>query len=153
MYDFPSPDGFSSPEGFPSPEGDSDLNGDPAFNHESLEGEFAVRMNPMFLDPDTLYSDLSPAYSFLAGHSEWDSEPADRVDARACVAGWLIERMGAAGRRFDEDLPRYLQLGTGQWCGAEFATLFPIRSAALIYAREFGYEPGRNVRLVWHRKQ
>lgn len=75
------------------------------------------------------------------------------IESRACTEGWLIERMGNdAESRLGCDPPRYLQIGTGQWCGAPYATLFPQQSAANAYAKEFGYEVGRNVRLVWHRK-
>ena len=84
--------------------------------------------------------------------SRWNSGEID--DVTAFVAGWLIERIGDdLSTRLCGDPPRYLQLGTGQWCPAEYATLFPQQSTALIYAREFGYVPGRDVRLAWHRKR
>ena len=85
--------------------------------------------------------------------SRWNlSQFAD--ESTPCVEGWLIERIGTdAATRLGCDPPRYLQLGTGQWCAAEYATLFPLQSTALAYAKEFGYIPGDNVRLAWHRKR
>jgi hypothetical protein len=59
--------------------------------------------------------------------------------------GWLIERCPTIE---DEGERRYLQIGTGQWCGAVYATLFPIRETAVIYAVEFGYEIGRSAKVV-----
>ena len=70
-----------------------------------------------------------------------------------CTAGWLIERIGTEAARLGCDPPRYLQIGTGQWCAAEYATLFPLQSTAAVYAKEFGYEIGHQVRVIWHRKK
>ena len=58
--------------------------------------------------------------------------------------GWLIERCGPSG----PGEKRYLQIGTGQWCGAAYATVFPQPSTAELYAVDFGYEPGKSVRVV-----
>jgi hypothetical protein len=75
-------------------------------------------------------------------------------DTAPCCEGWLIQRVGIdAEVRPGMDPPRYLQIGTGQWCGAEYATLFPIQSSALVYVKEFGFEVGRHVRVIWHRKE
>lgn len=88
---------------------------------------------------------------------EFDSRPWETdqrgFEPRLSWEGWLIERIGTDGEsRFGGCPPRYLQIGTGQWCGARYATLFPLQSAAMIYAKEFGYRVGFDVRVVWYRK-
>ncbi len=70
--------------------------------------------------------------------------------AKGLTKGWLIE---LSHRRTDpgktEASPRrFLQIGTGQWCGAEYATLFPLRRTAITYAREFGLLVDREVQIV-----
>ncbi len=60
-----------------------------------------------------------------------------RPQQQPVTEGWLIQRCGHVG---DEGERRYLQIGTGQWCGAIYATLFPLRETAITYAIEFGYE-------------
>ncbi len=67
-------------------------------------------------------------------HSERDFEP--------IIEGWLIHRIDTDCRE------RYLQIATGQWCPDVYATLFPVQSAAKIYADEFGYEVGVDVEIV-----
>lgn len=59
--------------------------------------------------------------------------------------GWVIE-----GRRADDGQPtgRFLQIGTGQWCPQEYATVFPLRKTAVVYACEFGYSVGHNANVV-----
>jgi len=59
--------------------------------------------------------------------------------------GWVIE-----GQRSKDGSPtgRYLQIGTGQWCPQQYATVFPIRQTAVIYANEFGYSVGHNACVV-----
>ncbi len=84
--------------------------------------------------------------------------PSDAAISRRCrdgspAEGWLIERIGhPAKTQFRQELPRFLQIGTGQWCSAEYATWFPLQSAAQVYAKEFGYKTDRDVRVVWQRK-
>jgi hypothetical protein len=51
----------------------------------------------------------------------------------------------------DDSLRRFLQIGTGQWCGAQYATLFPLRRTAIAYAREFGLLVDGGVQIVEHR--
>lgn len=58
--------------------------------------------------------------------------------------GWLIRRQTAG----DCDQPLYLQIGTGQWCAAQYATLFPLRRTAVTYAIDFGYSPGETAEIV-----
>ncbi|QDT12583.1 hypothetical protein [Planctomycetes bacterium K23_9] len=59
--------------------------------------------------------------------------------------GWVIE-----GRRPQDGSPtgRFLQIGTGQWCPQQYATVFPIRQTAIVYANEFGYCVGHNACVV-----
>lgn len=70
--------------------------------------------------------------------------------AKGLTKGWLIERAsrGKEGGGTDGSLRRYLQIGTGQWCGAEFATLFPLRRTAITYAREFGLLVEQEAQIV-----
>lgn len=62
------------------------------------------------------------------------------IDDPPKTEGWLIEGAAAhpEGRKGQAPRRRFLQIGTGQWCGAQYATRFPRRSTALAYAREFG---------------
>ncbi|MFK8111332.1 MAG: hypothetical protein AB8B91_03995 [Rubripirellula sp.] len=93
---------------------------------------------------------------------DWDQLYADAGEADSIVAGWLIQRTtkavsdvrGPVGKRPEAvitDEPQFLQIGTGQWCSAKYATLFPLASAAEVYAEEFGYVLGYHVKLVKHR--
>ncbi|MDF1840920.1 MAG: hypothetical protein P1U77_05755 [Rubripirellula sp.] len=88
----------------------------------------------------------------------WKMTPADASNSQRCcdgspAEGWLIERIGHPARaKFDDDSPRFLQIGTGQWCSADYATWFPLQSAAQVYAKEFGYQADRDVRVVWQRR-
>ena len=63
--------------------------------------------------------------------------------------GWVIE-----GFRDDDgqSTGRFLQIGTGQWCPCEYATVFPLKETAMVYAHEFGYSIGRNARIVRFRR-
>ena len=70
-----------------------------------------------------------------------------RADLRPLTEGWLIERFGAG-----DSERRFLQIGTGQWCGAPYATLFPLRRTAMIYAAEFGFAIGSTARIIRYRK-
>ena len=60
-------------------------------------------------------------------------------------SGWVIER-----RRPEDGQPtgRFLQIGTGQWCPQQYATIFPLRKTAIVYAHEFGYSIGHNAMIV-----
>lgn len=82
----------------------------------------------------------------------WGHRGSETGEGNRIREGWLIQRVNSTDDvRGCRDVPRFLQIGTGQWCGARYATLFPVRSAALIYAREFGYGVGHTVRIVRHR--
>lgn len=81
---------------------------------------------------------------------------------RSKAEGWLIEYVGGhdptgARPNLDPSIDfgsricserRFLQIGTGQWCGAEYATLFPMRRTAVIYAREFGLLADRSALIT-----
>ena len=81
----------------------------------------------------------------------WDEQGAESGDVKGIVDGWLIQSMEAAESRIVATEAIYLQIGTGQWCSADYATLFPLRSTAIVYAKEFGYVVGHTVRIVKHR--
>lgn len=81
----------------------------------------------------------------------WDEQDADSGDVMGIADGWLIQSVDAAQARIVARVAVYLQIGTGQWCSADYATLFPLRSAAIVYAKEFGYVVGDSVRIVKRR--
>lgn len=66
-------------------------------------------------------------------------------DSTATKAGWLIE---ACDPQNERNKGRFLQLGTGQWCPAQSATVFFIKETAMTYAREFGYSLGHSAKVV-----
>ncbi|MGB7345441.1 MAG: hypothetical protein WBD20_14600 [Pirellulaceae bacterium] len=72
--------------------------------------------------------------------SNRDSQPDFRLPH-----GWLIE-----GRRVQDGSPtgKFLQIGTGQWCPQQYATVFPLRQTAIVYAHEFGYSVGHSAFVV-----
>ena len=87
----------------------------------------------------------------------WDIQESEMAESVAIVDGWLIQHTQSS---IDESLhrsrgqrcePQFLQIGTGQWCSAEYATLFPMMSAAVTYAKEFGFVIDENVKIVRHR--
>ncbi|NND98349.1 MAG: hypothetical protein HKN47_13590 [Pirellulaceae bacterium] len=73
-----------------------------------------------------------------------DRQDSSPTDSRP-VQGWVIE-----GRRTDDGQPtgRFLQIGTGQWCPQQYATVFPLRQTAIVYAHEFGYSVGHSAYIV-----
>ena len=77
-------------------------------------------------------------------------QPNAQSPAKGLTKGWLIERIDFLGtEQADCDSNRrFLQIGTGQWCGAPYATLFPMRRTAIAYTREFGLAVDRKVRIV-----
>ncbi|QDT07124.1 hypothetical protein K227x_55490 [Rubripirellula lacrimiformis] len=96
----------------------------------------------------------------------WDDQASDdqacfdQNDWKVTQGGYLIQRLTP----LDLDLNqapdaaessvaeyRFLQIGTGQWCSAVHATVFPQPSTAEAYAWEFGYVIGRHARVV-HRR-
>ena len=81
----------------------------------------------------------------------WDAQDADSGDVMGIADGWLIQSVDAAQARIVARGEVYLQIGTGQWCSADYATLFPFRSTAIVYAKEFGYVVGHSVRIVKRR--
>ena len=67
-------------------------------------------------------------------------------------SGWLIAREdanSAANSAANGDAPRCLQLATGQWCSPNYATWFPVASAAILYASELGREVGRSTKIIF----
>jgi hypothetical protein len=81
----------------------------------------------------------------------WDEKQAETGDFGHLAEGWLIGwSLPATDQRFTL-VPRFLQIGTGQWCAAEYATLFPARTTAETYAREFGIPLNKSVRIMRHR--
>jgi len=55
----------------------------------------------------------------------WDEQQAETGHLGRPLAGWLIEwKLPAADQRFTL-IPRFLQIGTGQWCAAEYRPFFP----------------------------
>jgi hypothetical protein len=79
----------------------------------------------------------------------WDRQTADVCEDYDLQGGWLIQKLGSdprSGAHHDRRI--YLQIGNGQWCDPEFATLFPTTSAATAYAQRFGYAVGQTVEIV-----
>ncbi|KAA5540028.1 hypothetical protein FYK55_22175 [Roseiconus nitratireducens] len=70
--------------------------------------------------------------------------------------GWLIARpirprdvrvavgVSPSGPRIE-----CLQIATGQWCPPEYATWFPVRSAAVMYAHDMGYQLRQDVQILY----
>ncbi|MDB4676604.1 hypothetical protein OAF09_00090 [bacterium] len=59
----------------------------------------------------------------------------------AIATKWLIEGPSLPQPKHQakaSERRRFLQIGTGQWTALEYATQFPRRQTAIIYAREFG---------------
>ena len=81
----------------------------------------------------------------------WDEQGSESGGVNGIADGWMIQAIQATKPRVLASEPVHLQIGTGQWCTADYATLFPLRSAAIVYAKEFGYEVGVTVRIVKHR--
>ena len=81
----------------------------------------------------------------------WDQQVPEAAEVKGYADGWMIQSIQEKESPLVSVEPVHLQIGTGQWCSARYATLFPVRSAALIYAREFGYVVGETVRIVKHR--
>jgi hypothetical protein len=70
--------------------------------------------------------------------------------------GWLIARLAggerSAAASTGEEGVRYLQVGTGQWCPAESATWFPLRSAAAAYAADLCRQGASRVAIVFRQR-
>lgn len=87
----------------------------------------------------------------------WDVQESEMAEAMRIVDGWLIQTSpSSSGVIFRANPkhasePKFLQIATGQWCSAEYATLFPLMSAAETYAKEFGFDIGTDVKIVRHR--
>ena len=79
----------------------------------------------------------------------WDGQTAEVCEGYDLQGGWLIQKRGSDPRSSSLRCQRiYLQIGNGQWCEPEFATLFPTTSAAIAYAQRFGYAIGQTVEIV-----
>ncbi len=84
---------------------------------------------------------------------QWDQKKAEKSDWRRPRQGWLIARACTRDNfHVASDDTAYLQIATGQWCRADRATLFPLRTTAIVYAKEFGFAVGKSVRIVAHRR-
>lgn len=81
----------------------------------------------------------------------WDQQSPEPGELMGAADGWLIQWFDSARLRIQARQSRYLQIGTGQWCPAVYATLFPQRCSAIVYAKEFGLVVGKDVRIVKHR--
>ena len=102
-----------------------------------------------------LHQDRLPARSLrsrsLKRYSIKRENRSKKEKENGLLVGWLIESIDSPKRSHKQDRPPlFLQIGTGQWCGAEYATLFPLKRTAIIYAREFGLLIDRKVRIVPH---
>lgn len=81
--------------------------------------------------------------------ARWDRQTAEVCEDYDPLGGWLIQKLGPDQRSSPQHGQRiYLQIGNGQWCEPEFATLFPTTSAAIAYAQRFGYAVGQTVAIV-----
>ncbi|TWU56577.1 hypothetical protein Poly51_24930 [Rubripirellula tenax] len=88
----------------------------------------------------------------------WDECPEDDAACfdqrpwKSVDGGFLIQRLDRGkDEQFCATGPFFLQIGTGQWCDARFATVFPKRSTAEFYAWEFGRIVGRDACVI-HRR-
>lgn len=81
----------------------------------------------------------------------WDEQGPEAGDVKGISDDWLIQSIPSEEFRMVDPEATYLQIGTGQWCSAEYATRFSLLSAAIFYARVFGYVEGDTVRIVKHR--
>lgn len=81
----------------------------------------------------------------------WDEQKSETGNLGHLSEGWMIELKRPDREQRFGSIPRFLQIGTGQWCAAEYATLFPERSTAIVYAKEFGLDLGGPLRIVRHR--
>lgn len=88
-------------------------------------------------------------YEFDEQRWNQQQDEQDATPWRQVQQGWLIQRVTTApSARIRTSEPQFLQIGTGQWCAARYATLFPLRSAAIVYARAYGYRVGESVEIV-----
>ncbi len=79
----------------------------------------------------------------------WDRQTIEVHDETAFVGGWLIQKGIDSLRAHSEHCDQiYLQIGTGQWCSAMYATRFPTKTAAIAYAQKFGYRVGQTAQIV-----
>lgn len=87
----------------------------------------------------------------------WDIQESEMAEVVRIVDGWLIQHTRSSTNQSfhrsqgQQSEPQFLQIGTGQWCSAQYATLFPQMSTAVTYAREFGFVIDENVKIVRHR--
>lgn len=64
---------------------------------------------------------------------------------------WYIEGPHRLERTKDRKLVKhrqFLQIATGQWTSPQYATRFPLRKTATLYAREYGFLPGQEIRVI-----
>ena len=77
------------------------------------------------------------------------TEPTRISAAEQGENGWLIAQLHLDGSRTG----RFLQIATGQWAAARYATYFPEQSNAILYAHENGFVMGQHVSVVPVKKQ
>ena len=81
--------------------------------------------------------------------TQWDRQTGDTCENYDSLGGWLIQQLSPDPRPSPKHCQRiYLQIGNGQWCDPEFATLFPTKSAAIAYAQRFGHVVGQTAQIV-----
>ncbi|MCH1494846.1 MAG: hypothetical protein L7U72_06425 [Rubripirellula sp.] len=64
---------------------------------------------------------------------------------------WYIEGPHRLERTKDRKLVKhrqFLQIATGQWTSPQYATRFPLRKTATLYAREYSFLPSQEVRVI-----
>lgn len=81
----------------------------------------------------------------------WDAQQAEEGDLGHLAEGWMIKFTQPASDQRCNEIHRFLQIGTGQWCSSQYATLFPSQSTAMVYALEFGLDLQGPIRIVRHR--
>ena len=71
-------------------------------------------------------------------------------------SGWLIARVARSDSQYRDSqyraAERFLQLGTGQWCGLSAATWFPVRSAAAAYAADLAFDREYQIVIVYRKR-
>ena len=67
----------------------------------------------------------------------WDQQVPEAADVKGYADGWMIQSIQEKGSPLVSVEPVHLQIGTGQWCSARYATLFPVRWISWLCAFHF----------------